>query len=175
MSTPFEVKLYDCFFTSVNPRSLGRVSLIDFFLHLIIADAYYIPFGSSGLTPLGFLVSILPDNMLKLSPGYRVKGQVVLASGGISLIHSAGAMVIAVSTSRKAGAQLVLILPQEFAPHINEYSVKGNVLIWLSVKAIQRKTTGTGRMWHLRDLPRRFKDNFREGSQAPPKVKAAAT
>jgi hypothetical protein len=46
----------------------------------------------------------------------RVKGQVVLASGGISLTHSADAVVIAVSTSRKAGAQLVLILPHEFAP-----------------------------------------------------------
>ncbi|CAM6043232.1 unnamed protein product [Sphagnum compactum] len=44
-----------------------------------------------------------------------------------------------------------------------------------SVKAIRRKTTGTGRMRHLRNLPRRFKNNFREGSQAPPRVKAAAT
>jgi hypothetical protein len=69
ISTPFEVKLYDCFFTSVNPRSLCRVSLIEIFLHLIIADASHIPFRSSGLMPLGFLVSILPDNMLKLSPG----------------------------------------------------------------------------------------------------------
>jgi hypothetical protein len=32
-----------------------------------------------------------------------------------------------------------------------------------SVKAIWRKTTGTGRMRHLRNLPRRFKNNFREG------------
>jgi hypothetical protein len=32
-----------------------------------------------------------------------------------------------------------------------------------SVKAIRRKTTGTGRMRHLRHLPRRFKNNFREG------------
>ncbi len=39
-----------------------------------------------------------------------------MASGGISLTHSAGAVLIAVSTSRKAGAQLVLILPHEFAP-----------------------------------------------------------
>ncbi|CAM6053253.1 unnamed protein product [Sphagnum tenellum] len=35
-----------------------------------------------------------------------------------------------------------------------------------SAKAIRRKTTGTGRMWHLRDLPRRFKNNFREGAWA---------
>uniref|UniRef100_M1BDD8 Ribosomal protein L37 n=1 Tax=Solanum tuberosum TaxID=4113 RepID=M1BDD8_SOLTU len=32
-----------------------------------------------------------------------------------------------------------------------------------SVKAIRRKTTGTGRMRYLRNVPRRFKTNFREG------------
>jgi hypothetical protein len=32
-------------------------------------------------------------------------------------------------------------------------------------KAIGRKTTGTGRMRHLKDLPRRFKNGFREGEQ----------
>ncbi|CAM9297915.1 unnamed protein product, partial [Ectocarpus fasciculatus] len=30
-------------------------------------------------------------------------------------------------------------------------------------KAIRRKTTGTGRMRYLKDLPRRFKNGFREG------------
>jgi len=30
-------------------------------------------------------------------------------------------------------------------------------------KAIGRKTTGTGRMRYLKDLPRRFKNGFREG------------
>lgn len=32
-----------------------------------------------------------------------------------------------------------------------------------SVKAIRRKTTGTGRMRYLRHVPRRFKSGFREG------------
>lgn len=32
-----------------------------------------------------------------------------------------------------------------------------------SVKAIRRKTTGTGRMRYLRNVPRRFKSGFREG------------
>jgi large subunit ribosomal protein L37e len=32
-----------------------------------------------------------------------------------------------------------------------------------SVKAIRRKTTGTGRMRYMRHVPRRFKSNFREG------------
>ncbi|WOL05763.1 large subunit ribosomal protein L37e [Canna indica] len=43
-----------------------------------------------------------------------------------------------------------------------------------SVKAIRRKTTGTGRMRYLRHLPRRFKSNFREGTQATPRKTAAA-
>lgn len=37
-------------------------------------------------------------------------------------------------------------------------------------KAIRRKTTGTGRMRHLKDLPRRAKNGFREGSQAEKKT-----
>ena len=32
-----------------------------------------------------------------------------------------------------------------------------------SVKAIRRKTTGTGRMRYLKNVPRRFKTGFREG------------
>ncbi|KAH7373945.1 hypothetical protein KP509_17G080500 [Ceratopteris richardii] len=44
-----------------------------------------------------------------------------------------------------------------------------------SVKAIRRKTTGTGRMRHLRHLPRRFKNNFREGTTAPSKQIRAAS
>ncbi|KAJ7532226.1 hypothetical protein O6H91_14G078100 [Diphasiastrum complanatum] len=44
-----------------------------------------------------------------------------------------------------------------------------------SVKAIRRKTTGTGRMRHLRHLPRLFKNNFREGTEAAPKKKVAAS
>ncbi|KAJ7548236.1 hypothetical protein O6H91_07G003700 [Diphasiastrum complanatum] len=44
-----------------------------------------------------------------------------------------------------------------------------------SEKAIRRKTTGTGRMRHLRHLPRLFKNNFREGTEAAPKKKVAAS
>jgi len=39
-------------------------------------------------------------------------------------------------------------------------------------KALRRRTTGTGRMRYLKHLPRRFKNGFREGTQAK-KVKAA--
>ncbi|KAF5936562.1 hypothetical protein HYC85_024068 [Camellia sinensis] len=37
-----------------------------------------------------------------------------------------------------------------------------------SVKAIRRKTTGTGRMRYLRNIPRRFKSSFREGDASHP-------
>ncbi|KAE9453419.1 hypothetical protein C3L33_14635, partial [Rhododendron williamsianum] len=43
-----------------------------------------------------------------------------------------------------------------------------------SVKAIRRKTTGTGRMRYLRNVPRRFKSGFIEGAQAAPRKKGAA-
>mmetsp|Transcript_134679 Transcript_134679/g.190397 ORF Transcript_134679/g.190397 Transcript_134679/m.190397 type:complete len:91 (+) Transcript_134679:45-317(+) len=33
-------------------------------------------------------------------------------------------------------------------------------------KALRRRTQGTGRMSHLRSMPRRFKNGFREGTQA---------
>ena len=32
-----------------------------------------------------------------------------------------------------------------------------------SVKAIGRKTTGTGRMRHIKDVQRRFRNGFQEG------------
>ncbi|KAK1260132.1 60S ribosomal protein L37-3 [Acorus gramineus] len=44
-----------------------------------------------------------------------------------------------------------------------------------SVKAIRRKTTGTGRMRYLRHVPRRFKSGFREGTEAAPRKRAAAS
>jgi len=37
-------------------------------------------------------------------------------------------------------------------------------------KAIRRKTTGTGRMRYMKDLPRRFKNGFREGACSAPVV-----
>ncbi|KAL7212951.1 hypothetical protein ACSBR2_015615 [Camellia fascicularis] len=37
-----------------------------------------------------------------------------------------------------------------------------------SVKAIQRKTTGTGQMRYLRNVPRRFKSRLREGATSHP-------
>ncbi|KAG0228397.1 60S ribosomal protein L37A [Actinomortierella wolfii] len=43
-----------------------------------------------------------------------------------------------------------------------------------SEKAKRRKTTGTGRMRHLNKVHRRFKNGFREGTQAKKQVKAVA-
>ncbi|EIW72849.1 hypothetical protein TREMEDRAFT_24399, partial [Tremella mesenterica DSM 1558] len=42
------------------------------------------------------------------------------------------------------------------------------------LKAKRRKTTGTGRMKHLKSVNRRFKNGFREGGAAIKKVKAEA-
>lgn len=39
-------------------------------------------------------------------------------------------------------------------------------------KALRRRTQGTGRMQFLKNLPRRFKNGFREGTQAKKQVKA---
>lgn len=43
------------------------------------------------------------------------------------------------------------------------------------MKGIRRKTTGTGRMRHMKELPRRFKNGFREGSIAKPLSKTTAS
>ncbi|KAJ9066516.1 60S ribosomal protein L37B [Entomophthora muscae] len=40
-----------------------------------------------------------------------------------------------------------------------------------SEKAIRRKTTGTGRMAHLRSVHQRFKNGFREGTVAKKQTK----
>uniref|UniRef100_A0A3Q7IWF3 60S ribosomal protein L37 n=1 Tax=Solanum lycopersicum TaxID=4081 RepID=A0A3Q7IWF3_SOLLC len=43
-----------------------------------------------------------------------------------------------------------------------------------SVKAIRRKTTGTGCMRYLPNVPHRFKTNFREGTEVAPWKKGVA-
>eukprot|EP00741_Cyanophora_paradoxa_P012447 tig00020610_g12026.t1 len=44
-----------------------------------------------------------------------------------------------------------------------------------SVKAIRRKTTGTGRMRTLRHVARRFKNGFREGTVAKSRKRTQAS
>ena len=41
-----------------------------------------------------------------------------------------------------------------------------------SQKALRRRTTGTGRMRHLKTVQRKFKNGFREGSSAVSKKAA---
>ncbi|KAG2184930.1 hypothetical protein INT43_000843 [Umbelopsis isabellina] len=67
------------------------------------------------------------------------------------------------STTKRRLALPAVILPPRSVPVIN----------W-SVKAKRRKTTGTGRMRHLKDVSRRFKNGFREGTQAKKQVQASA-
>ncbi|KAI9634510.1 ribosomal protein L37e-domain-containing protein, partial [Dioszegia hungarica] len=42
-------------------------------------------------------------------------------------------------------------------------------------KAKRRTTTGTGRMAHLKDVNRRFKNGFREGGAATKRTKTASS
>lgn len=41
-----------------------------------------------------------------------------------------------------------------------------------SAKSKRRSTTGTGRLRHMRHMPRRFKNGFREGSEALKRIPA---
>jgi large subunit ribosomal protein L37e len=41
-------------------------------------------------------------------------------------------------------------------------------------KMIRRKNEGTGRMRYMKTLPRKFKNGFREGTQAPARKKSAS-
>ncbi|KAK9130942.1 hypothetical protein Sjap_011429 [Stephania japonica] len=92
-----------------------------------------------------------------------VKVQEASVRGGTRRTRSASGAAAAASISRRADAPPVVTLRVGYA----------NVHNW-SVKAIRRKTTGTGRMRYLRHLPRRFKSNFREGTQATPRIKGVA-
>merc|ERR1712194_182489 len=43
-----------------------------------------------------------------------------------------------------------------------------------SKKALRRKSTGTGRCRHLKSLPRKFKNGFREGGTPPKRKKVSS-
>lgn len=46
-------------------------------------------------------------------------------------------------------------------------------IIWSGVRVVSlTRTSGTGRMGHLKDVNRRFKNGFREGQSATKKAKA---
>ncbi|GMS83661.1 hypothetical protein PENTCL1PPCAC_5836, partial [Pristionchus entomophagus] len=53
-------------------------------------------------------------------------------------------------------------------------AAKKRVYQW-SVKSIRRRTTGTGRMRHLKKVQRRFKNGFREGTVAVSQKKRTQT
>ncbi|GFS35406.1 zinc-binding ribosomal protein family protein [Actinidia rufa] len=74
-----------------------------------------------------------------------------------------------IKTGRKVGC--LFELESLHAPH-RSVAAASSSNNW-SVKAIRRKTTGTGRMRYLRHAPRRFKSGFIEGTQAAPRKKGA--
>ncbi|PPD96169.1 hypothetical protein GOBAR_DD06803 [Gossypium barbadense] len=90
---------------------------------------------------------------------YREREHGVLVKEGTRPTLSALGVATVASISRRAIALPVLSL----------LLVRGHI-----VKAIRRKTTGTGRMRYLHHVPRRFKTCFREGTKAAPRKKVAA-
>eukprot|EP01018_Ginkgo_biloba_P005472 Gb_29003 [translate_table: standard] len=127
-----------------------------------------------------------------------VRERGVLVRGGTRHTLFAFGAVVAVFTFRRADVLRVPTLPNAFA-NVSYFAslaflvfldavvilvlsdvefsmilcLQSSVYNW-SAKAIRRKTTGTGRMRYLRHMPRRFKNNFREGTQATPRKKVAA-
>ncbi|KAB1218567.1 60S ribosomal protein L37 [Morella rubra] len=101
----------------------------------------------------------------------RVREQGALVRGGTRPTPFALGVAAAASISRRVAAPPVPIpLPARGHNCCCGWVTDDN---W-SVKAIRRKTTGTGRMRYLRHLPRRFKSGFREGTEAAPRKKGAA-
>ena len=66
-------------------------------------------------------------------------------------------------------------IPNYPLPTISHFIPIPNLFLdnW-SIKAQRRRTTGTGRMKHLKLVQRRFKNGFREGVQAKSKKTSAA-
>ncbi|KAI3712030.1 hypothetical protein L1987_70579 [Smallanthus sonchifolius] len=102
----------------------------------------------------GGFILYLGYNLFTLPPPSFLSGQDKLQAPGSRQLQTMGA-----SKSRCSACAYP-------AARVRKYN-------W-SEKAIRRKTTGTGRMRYLRHLPRRFKSNFREGTQAAPRKIAAA-
>ncbi|PPD93922.1 hypothetical protein GOBAR_DD09073 [Gossypium barbadense] len=102
----------------------------------------------------------------------REREQGVLVKEGTRPTLSALGVAAVASISRGAVALPVLSLLLVRGHSLN---LRGIALLWdsdnWSVKAIRRKTTGTGKMRYLRHVPRRFKTGFREGTEAAPRKK----
>ncbi|KAJ0030519.1 hypothetical protein Pint_12786 [Pistacia integerrima] len=102
--------------------------------------------------------------------------QEALGREGTRRTHCALDADAGASTSRRADAVPVLTPPAAFenVSYFVVFFTFGCLFNNWSVKAIRRKTTGTGRMRYLRHVPRRFKSNFREGTEAAPRKKNVA-
>ncbi|TXG69059.1 hypothetical protein EZV62_003994 [Acer yangbiense] len=116
------------------------------------------------------------NKWIEFDCNYREREQVVLVRGGTRHTLCVFVAAVAASIFRRVDALLVPI-PLLAREHEIEYvnSRVGFIIEYnWSVKAIRRKTTGTGRMKYLRNVPRRFKSGFREGTEAAPRKKGAA-
>lgn len=113
--------------------------------------------------------------MSLLSTVSRPKVLKVSVKGTPKLTRHADDVVKFLSTSRRVLAPLVdtrmrksravslsLILPSFYFWFLSDITKHSLTVEW-GQKAKRRRTTGTGRMRYLKDLPRRFKNGFREG------------
>ncbi|KAG0194782.1 60S ribosomal protein L37 [Apophysomyces sp. BC1034] len=86
---------------------------------------------------------------------------------------SAVVAATAPSTSRRRPALSVDTLPLRSVPMKRNREFISLLVNW-SEKGQRRKTTGTGRMRHLKEVHRRFTNGFREGTQAKKQTVASA-
>ncbi|KAF5936169.1 hypothetical protein HYC85_027298 [Camellia sinensis] len=106
---------------------------------------------------------------------FREKEREASGRGGTRLTRSASDVAAEAFISRRVDALLVPFpLLAKGHVYVSKEMTEARILDNWSVKAIRRKTTGTGRMRYLRNVPRRFKSGFREGTEAAPRKKGAA-
>ena len=66
---------------------------------------------------------------------------------------------------RAPAASVVALVLRRHVFQWSDLGVAGRATDNWSKKAMGRKTTGTGRMRTMKDLPRKFKNGFREGAR----------
>jgi hypothetical protein len=121
---------------------------------------------------VGLRGSLMYQLVLDEESWYHGRGE--QESEGTSRTQFAGAVDVRAITFKRAPAVLAdILLPRSAHVGRQELHSPPNVLLTViplcmctvqwGQKAIGRKTTGTGRMRYLKDLPRRFKNGFQEG------------
>lgn len=143
----------------------------------LFLDLFTYIFACISLSAIDLICVCLCVNFCLLGDN-RGREQGALVRGGTRRTHCVWGVAAAASTSKRVAAQPVhTLLPARGRVSLPySYTNMFDFMLdwcfnWInfidnwSVKAIRRKTTGTGRMRYLRHVPRRFKTNFREGNR----------